>query len=179
MIKTVKREAVYQRTICPAFEIDKHGGCRRFHVIIQFSTDGILRMCGEWHGYGQNYDDLTNENLVPSDGYEYSDLLKIQSIWKRWHLNDLRAGTPRQEEFVRNWKLSNAYDYSAVCQALENAGLLIDNGYRYGSSWVKEDVPQNVIKYLFSLPAVSGDSWDDINPVQVNTDEFLSILMGR
>lgn len=171
---------VYERTICPAFEIGKHGGCRRFYITIKFDADeGRLSLSGEWHGCGQNYDDLTDESLVPSEGYEYNDLLKIQSVWKRWHLNDMRAGTPRQEEFVRNWNLSNAYDYTTVCKALEEAGLLIDGDYRYGTAWLKEEVPMDILRYLFSLPAETGNSWDDINPAQVDVDEFFSILMGR
>ena len=95
----------YQRRICPAFEIGKLGGCRRFYIDITLE-DGRLSMCGTWHSHGQNADDLTNETLIPAEGFEYSDVLKVQSIWNRWHLNDMRAGTPKQEEFIREWKLS-------------------------------------------------------------------------
>ena len=165
----------YQRRICPAFEIDKRGGCRRFYIDITFE-DGKLSMCGSWHSHGQNADDLTDESLIPAGGFEYSDVLKIQNIWNRWHLNDLRAGTPKQEEFVREWKLTHNYDYTIVCEALEEAGLLYDNGYKYGSSWLKEELPTDVIQYLFSLPAVSGASWFDVNQNPIDETEFFNIL---
>lgn len=165
----------YQRKICPAFEIGKYGGCSRFYINITLEN-GRLSMCGRWHSYGQNADDLTDESLVPTEGFEYSDILKIQSIWNRWHLNDMRAGTPKQEEFIREWKLSHKYDYTEACKALAEVRLLYDNGYKYGSSWIKEDVPIEVIKYLFSLPALSGDSWLDIEASKVDEAEFFNIL---
>ena len=165
----------YERRICPAFEIDRLGGCRRFYIDITLK-DGRLSMRGQWHGCGQIADDLTNEALIPAEGFEYSDVLKIQSIWNRWHLNDMRAGTPKQEDFIREWKLSNKYSYDKACEALAEADLLYDNGYKYGSSWLKEELPTDIIKYLFSLPAISGVSWYDMDPATVDEAEFFNIL---
>lgn len=145
----------YQRRICPAFEIGKLGGCRRFYIDITLE-DGRLSMCGTWHSHGQNADDLTDETLIPAEGFEYSDVLKIQSIWNR--------------------KLTHKYDYTKACEALEEVGLLYDNGYKYGSSWLKEELPTEVIKYLFSIPAVSGVSWLDMESVAVDEAEFFNIL---
>lgn len=164
----------YIRKICPAYEIGK-SGARRFYIYITL-TDDVLTLSGKWHSYGQIADDLSDDSLIPADGFEYSDILKIQSIWERWHLNDMRAGTPKQEAFIREWRLSNKYSYNEACKALNEAGLLIDNGYRYGTSWLKEEVPKEVIKYLFSLPAISGDSWLDIEPVAVDETEFFNII---
>lgn len=170
------KEKVYKRRICPAFEVGKYGGCRRFYIDIEFSESGCLSICGEWHGCGQICDELTDDSLIPSDGFEYADLLKIQTIWKEWHLNDMRAGTPKQEAFIKQWRQTNKYDYTKACKALEEVGLLFDNGYKYGSSWLKEDVPNDVIRYLFTLPCIKGDSWGDIDPTPVNEDEFFNIL---
>lgn len=171
----MEMKAKYKRRICPAFEIGKNGGLCRFYIDITLE-DGRLSMCGNWHSCGQNADDLTNESLIPAEGFEYSDVLKIQSIWNRWHLNDMRAGTPKQEDFIREWKLTHQYDYTKACDALAEVGLLYDNGYKYGSSWLKEELPTEIIKYLFSLPAVSGVSWLDIESVAVDEAEFFGIL---
>lgn len=165
----------YKRRICPAYEIGK-SGARRFYIDITLAND-VLTLSGKWHGCGQIANDLSDDSLIPADGFEYSDILKIQSIWKRWHLNNVRAGTPKQEAFIREWRLSNKYSsYDEACKALNEADLLIDNGYRYGTSWLKEKVPTEVIKYLFSLPAISGDSWFDIEPVTVDETEFFNII---
>ena len=171
----MEKQIEYKRRICPAFEIGKIGGCLKFYIDITLKN-GRLSMCGHWHGRGQNSDELTDESLIPSEGFEYSDILKIQSIWNRWHLNDMRVGTPKQEAFIRQWKLSNKYEYSAACDALAEAGLLYDNGYKYGSSWLREELPTGIIKYLFSLPAVSGVSWFDMDLNPIDETEFFNIL---
>lgn len=166
----------YKRTICPAYEIGSYGGCRKFYIDIKLYQNGRLTLCGQWHSCGQNADELTNDKLVPAAGFERSDILRIQSIWKRWHLNDMRAGTPKQEEFIRLWNVSHKYDYTEACKALKEVGLLYDNGYKYGSAWLQEEVPKEVIQYLFTLPSVDGDSWVDIEPEAIDEQEFLSVL---
>lgn len=165
----------YSRRVCPAYEINESGRRRGFYIDITLKN-GVLSMCGRWRSLGQISNDLTNEALKLSEGFEHSDIFNIQNIWNRWHLNDKRAGTPKQEAFIRQWKLSNRYDYSAACDALAKVGLLYDNGYKYGSSWLKEELPIDVIEYLFSLPAVSGTSWIDIAPPPINETEFFNIL---
>lgn len=77
----------------------------------------------------------------------------LAEIWERWHLNDMRAGTPAQEEALREVK--DSFDrlnwYDNACAYLENKGLLVDNGYRYGSKWLTEELPADVIEYVQSL----------------------------
>jgi hypothetical protein len=92
------------------------------------------------------------ENWKYVPGWNAAMVDKLLEVWDRWHLNDMRAGTPKQETFLREWRKTNKGDYSQVCSALEAAGLLIDDGYKYGSAWLKEEVPQDIIQWLFSLP---------------------------
>lgn len=76
-------------------------------------------------------------------------------IWERWHLNDMKAGTIKQEDFLRKKKSElnvRRLDYEVACKYLEEAGLLIDNGYKYGTSWLKEELPSEVIAFLEALP---------------------------
>lgn len=165
----------FSRIICPAREVGQKGA-RRFYIIIELKNE-VLHMHGIYHGSGQIYDKLSDINLIPNDGFDYEDIIKIQQIWKRWHLNDMRAGTPRQEQFIREWKLSNKYDYEKAREALKKANLLYDNGYEYGSSWLKEKLPLEIIKYLFSFPAICGDSRRDIvGYPQINEEEFFKLI---
>jgi len=39
--------------------------------------------------------------------------------------------------------------------------MLVDDGYRYGTDWLFEPVPNDVLEYLFSLPG-SGHTWEDV-----------------
>ena len=84
-----------------------------------------------------------------------STLLKVQQIWKRWHLNDMRAGNPVQEEFLR--ANGRCQDYTETCKKLEEAGILEHDGYRYGSKWLFEEVPQDVLEFLNTLPETDNE----------------------
>ena len=92
-------------------------------------------------------------------------LRKFFAVWERWHLNDLTAGSPAQEEFLRThaaeWETYKANagsipsHYTWACKVLATAGLHPDpghNGYRYGSAWLKEEVPEDVLAWLRALP---------------------------
>lgn len=80
---------------------------------------------------------------------KYNWVSRLMEVWERWHLNDLRAGTPEQEAFLREHPARN---YDEACDTLKNAGLYDVNGYRYGQAWLFEEVPDDVIQWLFSLP---------------------------
>lgn len=77
---------------------------------------------------------------------------RLYEIWDRWHLNDMRAGTPAQMKLIRELLADcpNA-DYDKQCDFLADNHLLVDNGYKYGSAWLKEDLPQEVVDYVSSL----------------------------
>lgn len=76
---------------------------------------------------------------------------QLKQIWDRWHLNDMKAGTPAQEDYLReNYK--ERCDYTKACEVLQEAGLNPDNGYKYGSAWLFEEVPEDVINFLASFP---------------------------
>lgn len=64
------------------------------------------------------------------------------------------AGTPAQEAIL------DAHDseypgypkshYQWACEVLEAAGLLEDNGYRYGTSWLTRELPAEIIEEVQS-----------------------------
>jgi hypothetical protein len=89
----------------------------------QFAHDG------DWLGAGQNIDDLPAGND------------RLREIWKNWHLNDMQAGCEHQRE--RGW---TSYDLhpSEPCPVC---------GYKYGTAWLRKDVPADVIAELRDLAA--------------------------
>ena len=89
----------------------------------------------EWNGY------------KAADGIDLTD---IRDMWKRWHLNDMRAGNPKQEAWLR--KHGHGKDYTETCAKLEAAWLLVNEGYKYGSEWKHENVPQHITDHLMRLP---------------------------
>lgn len=45
---------------------------------------------------------------------------KLLKLWKEWHLNDVKAGTPKQTEALEKWKTAgNKYDYSKAVEYLK------------------------------------------------------------
>ncbi len=105
------------------------------------------------HAYGQCYDFI--RGLVEQHGSGHRDkgeILKLLDIWDRWHLNTMRAGTPRQQEIIRPWLKRNPNkDYTEQCDYLFSHGLLIDDGYKYGTAWLYEPLPDDVITFISGL----------------------------
>lgn len=119
-------------------------------------TKHQLRTCG------QCIDEIAE---IPSryliKGFTKSDRDRLVEIWRRWHLNDLRAGSPAQEEFLRANPVSFEYPeshYTAAVEALTAAGLnpdpnylYKDEPYSYGHAWLTEELPVDVVEWAKSF----------------------------
>jgi hypothetical protein len=107
-----------------------------------FTGKKLLKSEKNLLGWGQIHDEV--KEIIPARLYE---------IWKRWHLNDMRAGTFVQEEILRQAKVSGIEfnDYDDACNYLERFDALVDKCYKYGSKWLKEELPQEVIDYIYCL----------------------------
>lgn len=157
---------VYRRYIHPTTSMQ---------VTITYKSDGQLSIMGSGrHGSGQVSEYLTKDN--PAPGFTRKDCFRLKQVWKRWHLNHMRAGTPKQEEAVRNWrKTADDPSYEDACKMLESIGLLTDNGYRYGTGWLKEEVPLDILEWLFKLPG-TGNTFLEVYTPEVNQTDFEAIL---
>lgn len=92
-------------------------------------------------------------------GWNLELALKLRAAWNRWHLNDLQAGSPRQREFLRQ---QPPMAFVEACAMLEAHGLQPDKEYlhnrkpyRYGTAWLSEPVPEEVLAWLAGLPDAS------------------------
>jgi len=104
-----------------------------------FTGKKLLKSEKNMLGFGQIREEV--RSIIPTQLYE---------IWKRWHLNDMRAGTQKQEQLLRDAEVEiNTYD--EACNYLAAKDAYIDNGYKYGSRWLKEELPQEVIDYIINL----------------------------
>ena len=84
----------------------------------------------------------------------------IYDMWKKYHLNDLTAGTPEQEAAIKEWKeAGNKYDYTNACRYLESIGLyeveyhgLEYNGmYKYGHAWLYTPIDKDDWQKILDL----------------------------
>ena len=78
---------------------------------------------------------------------------KLHSLWKNWHLNGLHAGTEKQESALNMWHATKEkyHSYESDCKYLESIGLLVDNGYKYGTSWLYREIPEDTLKEIETL----------------------------
>lgn len=82
---------------------------------------------------------------------------KLYYLWLNYHLNDMVPGTVAQETALKayhegllsvnkhNWTYSDDKKY------LESIGLLFDNGYEYGSSWLYREIPKDDLDLIEEL----------------------------
>lgn len=77
------------------------------------------------------------------------DIIEVLDIWDRWHLNDMRAGTPKQEKALR--QKPEIVEYTERCEYLKKLGIYEDNGYKYGHGWLYEPLPIEVIVKIVRL----------------------------
>ena len=100
----------------------------------------------EFEHKNPEHNDLRYDSRIkPSDicfaeGWGAENWLEFLEIWKLYHLNDMQAGCVHQRAL--GW---NNYDEhpSEPCP---------ECGYKYGSAWLKMEVPKEALEFLASLP---------------------------
>ena len=103
---------------------------------------------------GQGHDTLREalqKGYFTPTGLTRQEFKKLLDVWDKYHLNDLKAGTIKQNKFVDEYLENHKderYDYTKMKNLLKENGLEPDNGYEYGSAWFYEPLPEDVIKFV-------------------------------
>lgn len=121
-----------------------------------------LSICGNvWnsrktdlHAGGQCYE--TIRELFPNN----DKVKRIVEIWERWHLNDMNAGCEHQRALGwgkdtvvlkdgstkgTGWLNESEHPQGVLCKPCPECG------YKYGTKWMYEAIPQEIIDELISL----------------------------
>lgn len=115
-------------------------------------------------GCGQIVDNLSK--YIPANGLTKQEILKIQSIWKMYHLNNMQPACEHQRNLGwdkekidptkdTGWHIDGktanlkSWAYPPIGHLTEECPVC---GYKYGTKWLRKEVPQDVIEFLFSLP---------------------------
>lgn len=108
--------------------------------------DGKLSICGEAKGHcGQCQDSIIPKNKEQS---------RLLEIWEKWHLNDMKAGTPKQEEAIEEFRQKNnisGWAYDKEVEYLKSIKLYNDKGYKYGTSWLTKKLPDTLEEEIINL----------------------------
>ena len=92
----------------------------------------------DYYVCGQCIDDILD--LCP-ELHKNELYMTIFGLWKRNHLNDMNAGTPKQTAIVNEWLAKgNRYDFDKVCEILRKRRCYTDHGYQYGSGWIYREI---------------------------------------
>jgi hypothetical protein len=147
-----------QQTLCAYFvEITYRDGRLRITAVEGPNAHGGCRgSCGQAR-------DGLSKLVKPDAGWTHADVKRLAEVWDRWHLNDMVAGSPAQMDYLRANPITvpfRADYYTLACDALREAGLQPDPNfygtgslpYSYGSAWLSEEVPADVLDFLDSLP---------------------------
>lgn len=110
-------------------------------------------------GSDQYFDRIVTvyRDRVPAN--KLADFDRLYRLWKEYHLNDLTAGTKKQEDCVaeiRKTKPKATYD--ELCELLKAANLFEDNGYKYGHGWLFRPIPSDDINFIKRL----CEEWKEI-----------------
>ena len=92
--------------------------------------------------FGQNLDEMYRLN---GDNYLFR---RIYKYWKKYHRNDLQAGTQQQTEIL---KKCPSTDYDDRCEFLKKNDLYVDRGYTYGTKWLTQVIPDNIVSEIKKL----------------------------
>lgn len=132
----------------------------------RLSICGVVgpRRDGDCRGSAGQCRDAIGDVYLYRDGWTPALAQRLGEIWDRWHLNDMRAGSPAQEHYLRNiaepWQRGGAEDhYTWAHSVLGEAELQPDPGherdgkpYSYGSAWLYEEIPAEVLDELRAMP---------------------------
>lgn len=79
---------------------------------------------------------------------------EIYRLWKLYHLNDMHAGTKKQEEALEAVGLGSfATRYDECCNYLKSVNLFEDAGHKFGHEWLLWDIPEEDVNKINSLLA--------------------------
>jgi hypothetical protein len=80
--------------------------------------------------------DALDDVTKPAKGLTLEDVAELARIWRRWHLNGMQALCIHQTPIYETSRGYRQLDLDAIGTCLE--------GYRAGSAWLVEELPQAV-----------------------------------
>lgn len=97
----------------------------------------------DWNGAGQILDSV-KRIVTPLQGWSAEDVAKLAENWDRWHLNTMQAGCVHQPPE------SLVYEDSPYGRRVnfEHTPRCPVTGYKYGSAWLTEAVPEDVLAWV-------------------------------
>lgn len=122
----------------------------RARVFVDASWDGRrLSFMGSVVPFGRYMADVAGQ--VVDNARQVNP--ELADLWDRWHLNDMRPGCEHQEHIMR---LNPPARPTCLNDYVGSTGLALGSscyecGYRYGSGWKYEEVPDSVLERISAI----------------------------
>lgn len=135
---------------------------RRFNRHFKKSTAAakfVIATDGKLHGLDVAKEDGASIWISHSGGQCREEAERffpgVKSVWDRWHLNGMRAGTAKQEEAIREAEKNGEVfaDFIDLRECLAAKGLLTEDGHEYGNAWIYEPLPPGIIEWAKTFGA--------------------------
>jgi hypothetical protein len=110
-------------------------------TLSQVENRETLSFMGEMYGGKKFNKPISWGQICDSFTTNTKGVKELCDFWRKYHLNDLNAGTKSQSELIES--RNKKYDYVEVCKFLEEKNMLIDRGYRYGTAWLSREFPKD------------------------------------
>jgi hypothetical protein len=107
----------------------------------------------------------TEVDIVNGPRWSRADIDALAAMWRRWHLNGTKAGTRVQDAWLAEHhaedeagRLADRF-HSPIGWRLDNVPA--DRGYRYGSAWLVELLPADVLAVARHIRATGAppEAW--------------------
>jgi len=159
IFKLQQNETAYKIVISLELRKQQHKA-KRWDTLEEVEGLPVLSLCGDIYekphdrepmACGQIIDHLEGlRDYVKAEDLATFDLLA--DLWKSYHLNDMKAGTQKQEALLSAEGIrGNNYTYEKARATLEGFGLLNDRGYTYGTGWLYRPINPRELPEILAL----------------------------
>ena len=99
-----------------------------------------------------------------------SEFEVVRDLWKKYHLNDMHAGTPKQEEALKETSVRSYEDRVEYLKSIDLYEVPMEDGstYKYGHAWLYEAIPEEDLK---DIKTIIEKGMDGLKEVAVKNNE--------
>lgn len=152
-----RRNRIFAELRMQNFETEKPS----FSLVIYARNQNDSGLVASWPGNSDFLKELLPKSwLGESSGscrFEtpgVSLLKELGRLGRLYHLNDMHAGTEKQEDFLEEYFKAHPdlpRTWENACQVLKDADLLDDGGYVYGTAWLYRKIPAEDMLRILTL----------------------------
>jgi len=152
--------APWEKSASVFVEIEYQAGRLSITGVWGPTRTGNARSCGQIRDLIDDVVSGRYGSISYANGWNREMVETLVRHWAEYHLNDMQPGSPDQTAFLRQrfcrsgWPgLADARTILAASGLEPDPNFVLDGvPYRYGSDWVKNDVPIAVLVWLRDLP---------------------------